>query len=207
MDQSFLDRLVRRAREIEIPVPTRLLPQLSSYYELLQSWNRRINLTGFSLNTPTDEALDRLILEPLAAARLIADSSTSWFDLGSGGGSPAVPLRLAKPELRLTMVEARGRKASFLREVVRRLQLADVAVIQSRFEDLSIERAAELVSIRAVKITPELFNVLSRMLVPGGEVFLFGGETETAGIGGFEVSGTHALTPSAAVTVLKRLQG
>jgi 16S rRNA (guanine527-N7)-methyltransferase len=205
MDQSFFERLVRRAFELEIALPAGLLQQLSIYYELLRTWNRRINLTGFPLDNPTDPALDRLILEPLAAARLVGDSRAAWLDLGSGGGSPAIPLRLAKPGLHLTMVEARGRKASFLREVVRQLELPDVAVVQSRFEDLNIEREAELVSIRAVRCTPELFKLLSRMLAHDGRVFLFGGETVATG--GFEVSGKYVLTPSATVTVLTRPQG
>ena len=202
MDQRFVERLVRRALEIEVDVPTNLLPPLSSYYELLKSWNRRINLTGFSLDNPTDQALDRLMLEPLAAARLVDDSRFVWFDLGSGGGSPAIPLRLAKPALQLTMVEARGRKASFLREAIRELRLSDVAVVQSRFEELDVDRKAELVSVRAVKCTPELFEVLSRLLVPGGRVLLFGAETLAPT--GFEMCGKHEVTRSATVTVLAK---
>jgi 16S rRNA (guanine527-N7)-methyltransferase len=201
-DPDFLERLVRRSSNIGVDVPVDLLPQLSSYYELLRSWNRRINLTGFSLDSPTDPALDRLILEPLAASRLIRDSVASWFDLGSGGGSPAIPLRLAKPALHLTMVESRGRKASFLREVIRELRLADVSVVQSRFEQLDIQPKADLVSIRAVKCTPELLAVLSRMLTPGGQAFLFG--TEIVAPEGFEASGTHQLLGSATLTVLTR---
>ena len=71
---------------------------LDAYYRLLARWNRTINLTALSLDPLADEALDRLFIEPLAAAPYIREALdvtplSVWFDLGSGGGSPAIPLK------------------------------------------------------------------------------------------------------------------
>ena len=72
-------------------IPEPLASQLVVYYQLLSHWNRKINLT--SLSDP-DEAVDRLLLEPVAAAAVLP-ANRALIDLGSGGGSPAIPLALA----------------------------------------------------------------------------------------------------------------
>ena len=78
------------------------------FYALLSRWNQKINLT--SLADP-DEAIDRLILEPLlAAARFVPAACSSMMDIGSGGGSPAIPMKLVSPRLALTMVEVKATK-------------------------------------------------------------------------------------------------
>ena len=69
-----------------------LASSLVTYYELLARWNRKINLT--SLEDP-DEAIDRLLLEPVIAARHLSPAVVNVMDVGSGGGSPALPLALA----------------------------------------------------------------------------------------------------------------
>ena len=115
-------RLVRRAGKSNIFIGDPLADQLAAYYELLARWNRKINLTSLE---NLDEAIDRLLLEPLVASRYLPASANRLMDVGSGGGSPAIPFKLAVPRLRLTMVEAKARKSAFLREAVRHLSLAD----------------------------------------------------------------------------------
>ena len=87
-------------------------PKLVTYLELLWKWNRKINLTAI---LEPEMAIDRLLLEPLAAAAHLP-AGGMLADLGSGGGSPAIPLALALSPSKLLMVESRSRKASFLRE-------------------------------------------------------------------------------------------
>ncbi|MBW8866026.1 MAG: class I SAM-dependent methyltransferase, partial [Acidobacteria bacterium] len=106
---------------------------LEQYFSLLARWNPKVNLTALPLNPPGDETFDRLFVEPVVAAAHIEplnfrDAPLKWIDLGSGGGSPAIPLKIVRPSWHLTMVEAKERKAAFLREAIRalRLQEADV---------------------------------------------------------------------------------
>src|SRR5205085_1587681 len=104
--------------------------------------------------------------EPLAAARLVENAATPWFDLGSGGGSPAIPMKIAHPLLQLQMVESRGRKAAFLREVLRELQLDAAGVIEERFERLpeTLYRTASLVTVRAVRPDAVLLTTVTNLL-------------------------------------------
>jgi 16S rRNA (guanine527-N7)-methyltransferase len=153
------------------------LDQLETYYLLLHRWNRKINLTSLPLETMSDEALDRVVVEPLAAANAVRTSSLNWFDLGSGGGSPALPIKILRPAAQLTLVEARSRKAAFLREAVRELSLQGVAVLDERFEGLTartdFSRIANLVTVRAVRIDGALFEASRHLLQSDGELLLF----------------------------------
>ncbi|MGH9420031.1 MAG: 16S rRNA (guanine(527)-N(7))-methyltransferase RsmG [Thermoanaerobaculia bacterium] len=174
---EFRDRLARRTRRARAPVSLSLLNPLEDYFRLLAQWNAKINLTSLSLAPPTDEAFDRLLVEPLAAARQIADTSGVWFDLGSGGGSPAIPLKIARPGLRLTMIESKERKSAFLRETVRTLGLSDAVVLTDRFEDTASKSehagSGDLVTVRAVRPDFALFEVAARLLRENGRLLLF----------------------------------
>jgi 16S rRNA (guanine527-N7)-methyltransferase len=101
------------------------------------------------------------------------------MDVGSGGGSPAIPLKLASPQLHLRMVESKTRKAVFLREAVRELNLSSVEVETSRFEELlarpELHEGFDLVTVRAVRVEPRTLVTLQAFLRPGGQLFLFRG--------------------------------
>src|SRR4051794_7597021 len=175
---EFRDRLARRTRRAKAPIALNMLEPLEGYYRLLAHWNAKINLTALPLDPPTDETFDRLLVEPLGAAKQIPTHTPAvWFDLGSGGGSPAIPLKIARPALRLTMIESKERKGAFLREAVRALALPDVAVETSRFEDVARQPAfaetADYVTVRAVRLDDELFELTGGMLKPGGRLLLF----------------------------------
>jgi len=140
-------------------------------------WNATINLTALPLESPTDDTFDRLLVEPLAAARRIPDEPSVWFDLGSGGGSPAIPLKIARPALKLTMIESKTRKAAFLREAIRVIGISEAEVLSDRFEDVATARGAvrvaDLVTVRAVKPDPGLFDAAGLLLKDGGRLLLF----------------------------------
>jgi 16S rRNA (guanine527-N7)-methyltransferase len=151
--------------------------QLSAYFELLRRWNRKINLTALPLEFPDDQALDRLLIEPIAAATHVGSESIRWVDLGSGGGSPAIPMKIMRPEAELTMVEARSRKVAFLREAARELTLRTVAAVSERIEALPARdgflAAVDLITLRAVRLNSELFQVCRLLLRAQGRLMLF----------------------------------
>lgn len=170
----------RRARGAGLILDGSLLEKLETYYQLLTKWNAKINLTAFNLLPEGDEAaIDRLLIEPLVAARYIPENSRTLLDAGSGGGSPAIPLKLTTPTLQLRMVEVKTRKAVFLREAVRTLALRDTEVESTRFEELlpraELHEALDLVSIRAVRIETRTLLTLQAFLRPGGKLLLFRG--------------------------------
>ena len=176
--RNITARITRRARRAGVAVPGSALAPLGTYLALLSRWNQRINLTALALDPPSDEAVDRLIVEPLVAAKQIRARDRLLIDIGSGGGSPGIPLTLAVPELRTVLVEVKVRKSAFLREVVRQLDLQAVEVVNGRFEELlgrsDLLESADLVSLRAVRPDRRLWNGIQAFLVPGGRVLWFG---------------------------------
>jgi 16S rRNA (guanine527-N7)-methyltransferase len=174
--RDFSSRLIRRATRAGLFLTDDLTEQLSTFYALLARWNQKINLTA--LQNP-DEAIDRLILEPLIAARHVPTVAQKFMDVGSGGGSPAIPLKLAVPRLALTMVEVKARKSAFLREAVRTLKLENSTVETSRYEELlarpELHEAFGVLSLRAVRVEVRTLLTLQAFVKPLGLVFLFRG--------------------------------
>jgi 16S rRNA (guanine527-N7)-methyltransferase len=167
-----LERLRSRARTHGLAVLPALEPRLIAYFDLLTRWNAKINLTA---QTDTDAAIDRLLLEPLAAAPTLPRSA-DLIDLGSGGGSPAIPLAIALDAKRLVMVESKGRKAAFLREASRSVHVPAV-VENDRFESVAARGTyagqMDVVSIRAVRPDLTTLTIAKALLKPGGRVALF----------------------------------
>jgi 16S rRNA (guanine527-N7)-methyltransferase len=177
--REFQDRLARRARRAGVTLTAELAEQLEAYYRLLATWNTKINLTGLRLSEISPDALDRLLIEPVVAAKYASSRTSRMLDVGSGGGSPAIPLALAIPQARLLMVESKTRKSVFLREAVRALDLQDAEVVTARFEELlarpDLHEAHDLVTIRAVRVEARVVGTLQAFAKPGGLVFLFRG--------------------------------
>ena len=169
-------RLGRRAARAGLQLRPALADRLCAYVELLQQWNARMSLTALD---DGDHGLDRLVIEPLAAATRVGGGPLRVIDIGSGGGSPAIPLLLALGGGSLLMVEARTRKAVFLREAVRRLEIGDAAVETGRFEDLTTQRplqgAFDLLTLRGVRTGSRELQQLQTFVRDGGELFLFRG--------------------------------
>jgi 16S rRNA (guanine527-N7)-methyltransferase len=174
---SFQAQLIERAAVAGLALGASTVSAIDAYYNLLRHWNKRINLTSLALDPIGPEGLDRLFVEPLAAAGYVPISAIDWIDLGSGGGSPAFPIRIARSAARLTLVESRARKAAFLREVVRELKLADVEVLNDRFERIASrgERraSADLITIRAVRIDDAVAETARHILRDHGLMMLF----------------------------------
>jgi 16S rRNA (guanine527-N7)-methyltransferase len=173
---EFRERLSARAERAGIAVSADAQTKLEVYFQLLTRWNAKINLTALPLRRPTDATFDRLLIEPLAAARYMADSARVWVDVGSGGGSPAIPLKIVRPGAELMMVESKARKAAFLRETVRVLELPGVEIENQRFEEVAENirpRTIDLVSVRAVKTASPLLIAIHRILSPAGRAFFF----------------------------------
>jgi len=157
---------------------------LASYVDLMVKWNRKTNLTALALEPPSDEAIDRLIVEPVVASSLLLNSDAATVDLGSGGGSPAIPLRIQLPSLRMRMVESRSMKCAFIREAIRKLELSNTSVEESRFELLpglaNLKKSADAITIRAVRIDADLVDLMKFLLKPGGYIYRFASQTESA---------------------------
>ncbi|NOT43180.1 MAG: 16S rRNA (guanine(527)-N(7))-methyltransferase RsmG [Acidobacteria bacterium] len=152
-----------------------LVGQLDAYFALLRRWNRTINLTGLDFDEGR-KAVSRLLVEPLLAAHLLPHGS-ALLDIGSGGGSPGIPLALATRASELTLVESKSRKAAFLADAVRLVPVPSARVTCARWEAV-VALAAEqqrydAVSMRAIRVETGDFDRFRPVLRPGGRVLMF----------------------------------
>jgi 16S rRNA (guanine527-N7)-methyltransferase len=178
VSRALHDKVSRRLRKAGATIPPAAIAQLEKFLALLAKWNNKINLTAFDLNDPSDEAIDRLVVEPVLAAQHLSGSVESVIDIGSGSGSPAIPLLISTPRLRLTMVESKTRKAVFLLEALRSLGVTESSRVETaRFEQLltrpEFHEGFDAVTVRAVRVEPSTLMTLQAFLKPGGELLLF----------------------------------
>ena len=147
-------------------IPDNLYRQLSAYLDLLLKWNARTNLTA--IRDP-QEIVRRHFGESLFAARHLGAPET-LLDLGSGAGFPGVPIALLRPEIAVTLAESQHKKASFLRETVRTLHLANVEVWAARAETLPVARRFHTVALRAVDDMEAALVTAKTRILPGGQL-------------------------------------
>jgi 16S rRNA (guanine527-N7)-methyltransferase len=171
------DELPKRAAKAGLALTATASEGLIAYFELLRKWNRKVSLTSLPVEDAGDEAIDRMLIEPVIASRFLPKSDAIVLDVGSGGGSPAIPMKVASPGLSLRMVESKARKAAFLREVVRSLQLDRTIVDAVRFEELlpssAMLNAFDVVTVRAVRLDTGALTGLQAFMRPGGLLFFF----------------------------------
>ena len=175
--RGALEALLADAPAIAASLPPGYLDAAEHFVALLLAGNRRVNLTR--ITSPGDVARLHL-LDSLAALPLIDSMTpTAAIDLGSGGGLPALPLALARPEIRWTLVDSVGKKAAILAELVEALGLGNVTVVADRAEALGRGRNHRqrygLVTARACAALPVLAELALPLLAIGGSLLAWKG--------------------------------
>jgi 16S rRNA (guanine527-N7)-methyltransferase len=155
------------------------LGQLERLDELLMQWSKRMDLIGFRSR---EDRIRRYFAEAIAAGGRLGSGRASGdaLDVGSGGGSPALPLAIARPRWRWSLVESRRKKCIFLEEAVRALGLRAVRVVPERVESVEERAAIDAVTVRGVRMTPSLLARTATWLRPGGRVLWFSSEQRLA---------------------------
>lgn len=128
----FLEFFVAGAQKLGFSFQGDIIEKFQLFYKELSEWNRSVNLTG--LQTDQDQAV-LLFVDSLAGSLAFSkDSSLSIIDIGTGGGFPGIPLKIAFPSLQATLMEPRGNKTAFLHTVIGKLELKGISVLQKRLE-------------------------------------------------------------------------
>ena len=163
----MIDRQERLADLVGGPVSRETLEHLETFENLLRKWTRRINLVSRST---LDDVWDRHILDSAQLFPLAPPDASSWCDLGSGAGFPGLVVALLardlRPDLQVSLVEADGRKAEFLRTVLRETGI-EAHVIVARIEDVAAQGATVL-SARALAPLSQLLAHAERHLATHG---------------------------------------
>jgi 16S rRNA (guanine527-N7)-methyltransferase len=136
---------------------------LLEYLALLGKWNKTYNLTA--INVPermlTHHILDSLALTPHVGAGPL-------LDVGSGAGFPGIPLAIARPDLRVTVMDASEKKCGFMRQAAIELNLANVTVVHARVESFQAPQKFNQIVSRAFSELVEFVRVSAHLLAPGG---------------------------------------
>ena len=167
--------------QLDISLEDRQIRAFMAYRDLLLKWAHKVNLISTS---DRDRIVTHHFLDSLTALPFLRDlCDLRILDIGSGAGFPGVPLKIVRPDLRLTLVESRRKVASFLRTLVRTLDLTDVNVLCSRAEDLSSDPQYRFgfdgVTARAVAQLPVLFTLCEPLLKPSGFLMCYRGPHPT----------------------------
>ena len=163
--------IARELVDYQVVLSSEALPKLALYLELLLQWNQKINLTGIK---DQRTIVRRLFGESLYLANVLELKGT-LVDIGSGAGFPGLALKLAAPNLHVTLVEVRHKKCAFLKEVAARCGFEGVEVVRERFEDWAAgtQAQADIVTTRAVDVAPELLQTAKELIAPSGRLVLF----------------------------------
>ena len=144
-----------------------------SYLKLLLETNQEYNLTSI---TDTKEATIKHLLDSLSIYQLLEGETIA--DIGSGGGTPGIPLAIAFPKKSFLLVESTQKKASFLVGVVKQLKLKNVRVINKRAEEVTATRAPETIISRALGSLDYFIDVAGHLLPKKGKAIAMKGKAE-----------------------------
>ncbi len=171
MKQRDLEEIQRALTPYGTRVTPPLVQAICAYTELLLRWNARINLTRITDRT---QILVRHFGESFFAAARLNLSTGTLADIGSGAGFPGLALKLVCPQLRITLIESNLKKATFLFEVVRKLDLQGVEVLRARMEALQDpESRFQFITARAVGGFSALLEWAKLRLSAGGQLILW----------------------------------
>lgn len=138
------------------------------YYELLDEWNKKFNLTRI---TDEEDVALKHFYDSVTGLKYIPDGS-SILDIGSGAGLPAIPIAIMKPDSKVTMVEATGKKTEFLRACVNELKL-NADVLNIRIEDCKDKESFDIVTARAVAPLVTLSEYALPFVKVGGKLIAY----------------------------------
>ena len=138
LEKYNIDSFQKDLEELNIKLEKRQICQFLQYYELLVEWNSFMNLTAI---TDYDEVIKKHFVDSLSLIKAIdLSKEISVIDIGTGAGFPGIPLKIAFPNLKITLLDSLNKRIKFLNEVIDKLELNDITAIHGRAEDFAKDK-------------------------------------------------------------------
>lgn len=148
---------IKKVNELGLEVTDEKLDKLNKYYELLVSFNEKINLTAITLK---EEVYLKHFYDSLTLVKIIDFNNYNTFcDIGTGAGFPGIVIKIFFPHLKVTLIDALNKRIDFLNVVISELQLKEIETIHSRIEDYG-KNNRELYDIVTARAVTNLSNLL-----------------------------------------------
>lgn len=173
---AFHGRLNEGLAGLDISLDEEAVERLYRYFLELKKWSAKVNL--IAKGTADEQIIENHFLDSLTLLPLLLDPQVHLLDVGSGAGFPGLVLKAAYPALRLTLVEPRLKRVSFLRHISRTLGLSEVNVLACRIEDEQhLPSATDFshITSRAVTDIAGFLGMTARFRTPGLEVICMKG--------------------------------
>ncbi len=171
---NFIDHFKQGAQKLGISFTEEILGKFGLYYDELCRWDRSINLTGLR----TDRERTVLLFVDSLAGHLALGSKldAKIVDIGTGGGFPGIPLKLALPALDVVLMEPKSNKTAFLHYIIGNLELPKISVLQVRLEDFDPmvvdEEKCDFALCKGVNID-HILPYMERILKKDGKLVVF----------------------------------
>src|SRR5262245_49141103 len=166
-------------QQLGLVLPDAAQEKLAAYLALVRKWNKVYNLTALR---DEERMLTHHLLDSLAVVPHVGEART-LLDVGSGAGFPGIPLALALPELKVTLLDSNHKKTTFMRQAKMQLALANVEVACERVEQHARHHAYDIVISRAFAELHEFAGLAGRLAAPGGRLIAMKGVHAAAELG------------------------
>lgn len=164
MDNEFIMLLKNKAEESGINLDEQQVKNIEEYKNLILKWNKKVNLTRI---TETKEFVEKHVIDSLMITKHVEiKEGESIIDVGTGPGIPGFFLKMARPDIKLTLLETIRKKTDFLFEVVRKLNLKDIEILNDRAENAAKKDPYREGYDMAVARAVSTLNILSELCLP-----------------------------------------
>jgi 16S rRNA (guanine527-N7)-methyltransferase len=161
---ALAEVLKQGAAQLALPLSSAQQEQLLDYLALLNKWNSVYNLT--SVRDPM-QMMTLHLLDTLAAVPAF-EGAQNVLDVGAGGGLPGVVLAIARPDMRVSMIDTVHKKTAFLTQVKAELGLANVTVYTKKVQELDVKQPFDVITSRAFADLSDFVNWSGHLLADGG---------------------------------------